>query len=143
MSIIATWDDEAKTIICWEFSADWSWYETSLTADQTRQMMEHPAAGAAIAIIMVMDTVETIPRDSLRNMRRLLQYLRDKDIVILSGSNAAVNVMTAFMRATFGNAAARLFTAASLEEARTLAKRLLQTALTDADTRPNRTVSDT
>ena len=125
MAILVSWDDDNQTIIRWDYDADWTWHESSLAADQTREIRESSGHHHPVAVILSMDGVETIPRDSLRNMRRLLQNLQPDDLIIISGSNVAVDVMTAFMRATFGGALGQLHTAPTLTDARALAMRLL------------------
>lgn len=125
MAIVVHWDDDNQTIIRWDYDADWTWQESSLAAETTREIRQASGHLNPVAVILRMDGVETIPRDSLRNMRRLLQNLQPDDVIIISGSNVAVDVMIAFMRATFSGALEQLHTAPTLADARSLAMRLL------------------
>jgi hypothetical protein len=125
MAILVSWDDDNRTIIRWDYDADWTWHESSLAAETTREIREASGHELPVAVILSMAGVEAIPRDSLRNMRRLLQNLQPEDVIIISGSNVAVDVMIAFMRATFTGALGQLHKALSLDDARALAARLL------------------
>jgi hypothetical protein len=142
MPIDVRWDDSAQTVIRWDYEADWTWHDAALAAEQTREMRQQRHDLPVMAIILNMHSLQTIPRDSLRNMRRLMQAVGARDIIILNGSNPAVSVMTAFTRAIFQNAAEQIYTTATLEDARRLSDQLLHPNEHDAPTKPSRPTDD-
>lgn len=127
MPILVGWDDIESSIILWNYTQEWTWQESVEAAEQT-QMLRQSVNKQSIVVILNMEFVQTIPRDSIRNMRRLLHNLQGRDCVILCGSNTAVNVITSFLRTLFQNEADRILMVASLEEARTLARKILSGA---------------
>ena len=124
MPILVGWDDKEPSIILWSYAQEWTWQESVEAAEQT-QVLRQSVSNQSIVVVLNMEFVQTIPRDSIRNMRRLLHHLQSGDFVILCGSNTAVNVITSFLRTLFQNEADRILMAASLEEARTLAREIL------------------
>ncbi|MCL4246717.1 MAG: hypothetical protein KJ065_01055 [Anaerolineae bacterium] len=124
MPILVGWDDKESSIILWNYTQEWTWQESVEAAEQT-QILRQSVNKRSIVVILNMEFVQTIPRDSIRNMRRLLHNLQGGDCVILCGSNSAVNVITSFLRTLFQNEADRILMVASLEEARTLAREIL------------------
>ncbi len=138
MPIQVMWDEEEHTTILWHYEGEWTWQESAQAAEHTRELRDTLAHLPIVAVILDMSQVETIPRDSLRNMRRLLQYLRANDLVILCGDNATVDVMAAFMHSTFPDAAERIRTTESLASARTLAREQIAGSSHDLPTRPRR-----
>jgi hypothetical protein len=138
MPIHVRWDDTPDPIIRWDYDNGWSWQDSADAAEKTSQMRQARLDISRIAIILNMEFVETIPRDSLRNMRRLLQSAQPADIIILSGSSAAVNVMAAFMRSIFQSAANQIFTTASLTQAHMLVAQMLGGDDNSPPTQPSR-----
>ncbi|MCC6614588.1 MAG: hypothetical protein IT320_13995 [Anaerolineae bacterium] len=124
MPIQVGWDDDEKTIILWHYSQEWTWQESVEAAEQT-QVLRHSVDEQSVVVILNMEFTQTIPRDSIRNMRRLLHNLEPTDFVILCGDNAAVDVVTSFLRTLFYDQSNRILMAPTLADARILAQRLL------------------
>jgi len=124
MPIQVGWGDEEQTIILWFYSQEWTWQESVEAAEQT-QILRRSAGQESVVVILNMEVTQTIPRDSIRNMRRLLHSLEAQDFVILCGNNAAVDVVTAFLRTLFHDQANRILMAPTLSEAHDLARKLL------------------
>jgi hypothetical protein len=121
MPIIVHWDDERQSIIRWDFSGEWTWAESTQAAEITHHLLAESSDTEAVAILLDMAGMQTIPRDSLRNMRQLFHGLRPNDLVILCGDSVAVNVMIAFLRSIYRSAADQLFTTPTLDAGRLLA----------------------
>lgn len=138
MPINVRWDNTTHTTIQWDYESEWSWQDSTQAAEKTRIIRQEHDDVPLVAVVLNMDTVHTIPRDSLRNMRRLLQSVQETDIIILSGSSTAVNVMAAFMRSIFQSAATQIFTTSTLEEAHRLVAQLVGARLSSAPTQPRR-----
>ena len=124
MPIQVGWDDEEKTIILWRYFQEWTWQESVEAAEQT-QVLRRSVDEETVVVILNMEFAQTIPRDSIRNMRRLLHSLEARDFVILCGSNAAVDVVTSFLRTLFHEQSNRILMAPTLVEGRALAKELV------------------
>lgn len=125
MPVTVSWDDERQSILRWEYAGDWSWSDATVAADTTRNLLDNAPPDEPIALLLNLETMQTIPRDSLRNMRQLLHGLRPHDIVILCGDSVAVNVMIAFLRSIYRSTADQLYTAQNLQSGRMLALQLL------------------
>ena len=138
MPIQVMWDDQEHTTILWHYEGEWTWQESVQAAEHTREIRDALSTVPIVAVILDMTQVNTIPRDSLRNMRRLLQYLGGDDLVILCGDNAAVNVMAAFMNSAFPEAVGRIYTTESLASARVLASQMVAGSAHNLATRPRR-----
>lgn len=139
MSIQVSWDDETQRILRWDYAEAWTWNDAMQAAETTR-LLRNAVIHDLVVVILNMGEVQTIPRDSMRNMRRLLQALQPGDIVIMSGDGTAVGVITVFMRSIFPANANQLYTAESLTEARVMAQRFLGSGGGEnkAPTRPKR-----
>jgi len=139
MSIQVSWDDETQHILRWDYDEAWTWNDAMQAAETTR-LLRNAVSHALVVVILNMGEVQTIPRDSMRNMRRLLQALQPNDVVIMSGDGTAVGVITVFMRSIFPANANQLYTAPSLAEARALAQRFIGRGQSEnkAPTRPKR-----
>ncbi len=138
MPVIVSWDDERQSILRWDYTGDWTWADSTEASNMTRQLLDQAAADEPIALLLNLETMQTIPRDSLRNMRQLLHGLRPHDIVILCGDSVAVNVMIAFLRSIYRDSAAQLHTAINLQAGRMLALQKLAGYSPDDPTQPNR-----
>lgn len=138
MPITVSWDDERQSIIRWDFSGDWTWTESTQAADLTRHLLDTTEENHAVAILLDMAGMQTIPRDSLRNMRQIFHGLRPNDLVILCGDSVAVNVMIAFLRSIYRNAADQLYTTPTLDAGRMLALQKLAGYNPDDATKPKR-----
>ena len=131
MPIQVDWDHEEKKIILWRYFQEWTWQESVEAAEQT-QALRRSVDEESVVVILNMEFAQTIPRDSIRNMRRLLHNLEARDFVILCGSNTAVDVVTSFLRTLFHEQSNRILMAPTLAEARVLAERLISANQPDA-----------
>lgn len=138
MPVTVSWDDETQSIIRWDYGGDWTWADTTEAAEITRQLLDAAANPPVAAILLNLEGMQTIPRDSLRNMRTLFHVLRPDDIIVLCGDSVAVNVMIAFLRSIYRSTADQLLTAPTLADGRRLAFERLNGYSPDSPTQPTR-----
>jgi hypothetical protein len=139
MAVTVQWDDEANNIIRWDYDSSWTWEEAFKAATQTYTMRGALPEKTLVVVIMNMEKISITPRDSLRGMNRLLQLIDPRDSVIVVGSNTAVNIMVALLRAIVSKVGKPILTMPNMNEARFAAARLLNPGM-DAPTEPSRTI---
>jgi hypothetical protein len=122
MPVQVSWDDDAQTIIRWDYAGKWAWTEVSSAFEQVNQMMrsvQHP-----VSIIHDLTQSAGLPGGALANAHRFTAALPENwDISIVVGSGDFTEAMLNIFRKIYAKLGERYKTAATVDEARAIIAR--------------------
>src|SRR5258708_3010123 len=122
MPVQVSWDDDAQTIIRWDYAGKWAWTEVSSAFERVNQMMhsvQHP-----VSIIHDLTQSAGLPGGALRNGERFTTGLAENwEISVVVGSGTFAESMLNIFRKVYAKLGDRYKTAPTLDEARAVIAR--------------------
>lgn len=115
MGITVHWDDDAQTIIRWDFENHWTWDEFREAFDESRRMIENITH--RVDVIPNVTQTPHLPIGALAEFKRLDRQLPDTvKLIVVAGSFALARPIIALFKKVYR--ARSWHTAESVEAAR-------------------------
>ena len=117
MGIAVSWDDDAQSIIRWEFEADWNWNEFHLAFDRSLEMAK--SVPYRIDVIPNVTHTDKLPAGALGQFKRIYDNSPENTrLIVITGGNRFVNTVIKTFAAIYRIPTWR--TVKTLEDARAL-----------------------
>jgi hypothetical protein len=119
MPVLISWDDEAKTILRYEYDGKWTWDEVDAATDQVVSFMRETTN--AVSIIHDMTNSPGLPSGALTNAFRFTRDLPDNwDISVVIGTGTFTEALLNIFSRVYKKLGEHYKTATTLEEARAI-----------------------
>ena len=119
MPIDVNWDDDAQTVIRYEFWSPWTWNEYRQAIDRAWELagsVSHPTD-----TITDMSASRLLPEGLFRNVKQsVVEIPESTQTVVLVGGGLFVETMLNVIKSVYRNAASKFFVVETVEEARVL-----------------------
>lgn len=119
MGIVVHWDDDQQTILRWDFEGAWNWddfYTVQAEVNDLSSKAEH-----FIDVIANMQNTMMLPSGALSQFGRIAKASKERSgVTVVVGANRFIETMLNIFGRFQRDAARRILTASSLEEARTI-----------------------
>ncbi len=114
MNIAISWDDEAHTIIRFDYHQGWTWDDFSEAARIVNEMV----GGRPYHLIANFDPGAFPPMGALGRFKTAQESLPEQTVVIVVGGGLFINTLVAAFSRVYRAISKNLMVAGSLEEAR-------------------------
>ena len=120
MGIQVVWDDEAKSILRWDFETDWGWDDFRRAFEKSVDMGGD--VGYRVDVIPYAGAIQQLPMGALREFQRIERNLPDNTgLIVITGGNTFTNaIINVFAKVNRINT---WMTAKTLEDARAIIAR--------------------
>lgn len=119
MPVRVVWDDDAQTIIRWDYEGKWTWVEVSTAFETVVRLMR--SVDHTVCIIHDLSRSAGLPGAALTNARRFTAALPENwDISVVVGAGTFIESVLSVFSKVYQKLGARYRTARSLDEARAL-----------------------
>jgi hypothetical protein len=114
------WDNDAKTIIRWDFKGAWTWEDWYMSANRALELrdtvIEHPVVPA----IFNLKSSGPVPMGALPHARAAIEMMDQRDYVVLANTSGFVHSLAEIFRVLNSTFAHKVLIARTVEDARTL-----------------------
>lgn len=119
MSISVTWDNQAKTIIRYDFAGKWNWYGYEMAVGEAFGMMEsvsHP-----VDFIFNMQNSQPLPEGATFYLKRTLELSPSgQSVIVIAHADKSAQATVSLFRRIYKKMEKRLLIAPSVDKARTV-----------------------
>jgi hypothetical protein len=121
MPIRIAWDDDAETILRWDFEGAWDWDMVYTATQQSILMRRSSVSGADVSVILNMEQAAPLQTGALTHTRNALKLNPEgRDLVVIVGRSAYLQTLIVIFRNMNLALGEQVFSADTLDQARAL-----------------------